>query len=171
MTPPPSPPPNRAVIGLIAGARADVLLDLVPASIGIRTPRTRGLQAGANRCALRRVVLGSVAHYAGTYPALDRAVAQAWLDAADEPWRFLFVVFPGVDGISHLKDPLHPAVLESYRLVDRALGAFVARVRKQGRELPAFFVVSDHAMTGMRGHTEPAVRLEPDRVPTRRHPM
>jgi len=120
------------------------IFDLVPESIAICTPLTRGLRAGANRCALRRVVLGSAAHYLGTYPALDRAVARAWLDAADEPWRFLFVVFPGVDGISHLKDPLHPAVLESYRLVDRALGAFVARLRKQGSELPAFFVVSDH---------------------------
>ena len=147
------------------------IFDLVPESIAICTPLTRGLRAGAHRCALRRVVLGSVAHYAGTYPALDRAVARAWLDAADEPWRFLFVVFPGVDGISHLKDPLHPAVLESYRLVDRAIGAFVARVRKQGRELPAFFVVSDHGMTVMREHTDPAVLLERDGVPTLRHPV
>jgi len=147
------------------------IFDLVPESIAICTPLTRGLQAGGNRCALRRVVLGSVAHYAGTYPALDRAVAQAWLDAADEPWRFLFVVFPGVDGISHLKDPLHAAVLESYRLVDCAIGAFVARVRKRGRELPAFFVVSDHGMTVMREHTDPAVLLERDGVPTLRHPV
>jgi len=147
------------------------IFDLVPESIAICTPLTRGLRAGANRCALRRVVLGSAAHYLGTYPALDRAVARAWLDAADEPWRFLFVVFPGVDGISHLKDPLHPAVLESYRLVDRALGAFVARLRKQGRELPAFFVVSDHGMTVMREHADPAVLLERRGVRTLRHPV
>ena len=147
------------------------IFDLVPESIAICTPLTRGLRAGANRCALRRVVLGSAAHYLGTYPALDRAVARAWLGAADEPWRFLFVVFPGVDGISHLKDPLHPAVLESYRLVDRALGAFVARLRKQGRELPAFFVVSDHGMTVMREHADPAVLLERRGVRTLRHPV
>jgi len=147
------------------------IFDLVPESIAICTPLTRGLRPGANRCARSRVVLGSVAHYAGTYPALDRAVARAWLDAADEPWRFLFVVFPGVDGISHLENPLHPAVLESYRLVDRALGAFVARVRKQGRELPDFFVVSDHGMTAMREHTDPAVLLERDGVRTLRHPI
>ncbi len=147
------------------------IFDLVPESIAICTPLTRGLRAGANRCALRRVVLGSAAHYLGTYPALDRAVARAWLDAADEPWRFLFVVFPGVDGISHLKDPLHPAVLESYRLVDRALGAFVARLRKQGSELPAFFVVSDHGMTVMREHADPAVLLERRGVRTLRHPV
>jgi len=151
-------------------APAPSLFDLVPDSIAICTPLTRGLRPGANRLTFRRAALGAAAHYVGTYPVLDRAVARAWLDAAAEPWRFLFVVFPGVDGISHLKDPFHPAVLESYRLVDRALGAFVARVRKQG-DLPAFFVVSDHGMTAMGEHADPAVLLEGDGVRTLRHPV
>ena len=150
---------------------APSLFDLVPESIAICTPLTRGLGPRANRIPLRRAVLGSAAHYLGTYRSLDRVVARAWLDAADEPWRFLFVVFPGVDGITHLKDPAHRAVLESYRLVDRSLGAFVGRVRKGGDELPAFFVVSDHGMTVMREHDDIAVRLEQDGVRTLRHPV
>src|SRR5207248_11299013 len=137
------------------------IFDLVPYSIAICTPLTRGLSAGGHRISLRRTILGAAAHYFGTYQALDRAVASAWLDAASESWRFLFVVFPGVDGISHLKDPHHPAVLEGYRLVDNALGAFVARVSREG-DLPAFFVVSDHGMTVMREHADPAVLLESD---------
>ncbi len=150
---------------------APSLFDLVPESIAICTPLTRGLGPRANRIPTRRVILGSAAHYIGTYPALDRAVARAWLDAAQEPWRFLFVVFPGVDGISHLKDPFHPAVLESYRLVDRALGAFVARVTSTGGELPALFVVSDHGMTVMREHQDVAILLERAGIPTLRHPV
>lgn len=150
---------------------APSLFDLVPESIAICTPLTRGLRAGANRIATRRMILGSAAHYIGTYPALDRAVARAWLDAALEPWRFLFVVFPGVDGISHLKDPFHPAVLESYRLVDRALGAFLARVTRNGGAVPALFVVSDHGMTVMKEHCDVAVRLEQEGIPTLRHPV
>src|SRR5437667_759103 len=153
-------------------APAPSLFDLVPESIAICTPLTRGLGPGANRLAFRRAALGAAAHYVGTYPALDRAIARTWLDAAAEPWRFIFVVFPGVDGISHLKDPFHPAVLESYRLVDRALGAFVARVSKEGKgDLPEFFVVSDHGMTAMREHADPAVLLEGDGVRTLRHPV
>src|SRR5881409_2577455 len=151
-------------------APAPSLFDLVPESIAICTPLTRGLGSGGNPLTFRRAALGAAAHYIGTYPALDRAIAGAWLDAAAEAWRFMFVVFPGVDGISHLKDPFHAAVLESYRLVDRALGAFVARVRKEG-ELPAFFVVSDHGMTVMRDHADPAVLLEADGVRTLRHPV
>jgi len=152
-------------------APAPSIFDLVPESIAICTPLTRGLRSGANRIPIRRMILGSAAHYAGTYPALDRAVARAWLDAVSAPWRFMFVVFPGIDGISHLKDPTHPAVLESYRLVDRALGDFVGRVQKQGGELPAFFVVSDHGMTVMREHCDVAVRLEREGIPTLRHPV
>ena len=150
---------------------APSLFDLVPDSIAICTPLTRGLARGAHRIPTRRAVLGAAAHYFGTYRALDRAVAAAWLATADEPWRFLFVVFPGVDGISHLKDPLHPAVIESYRLVDRALGDFVARVKQRGDELPAFFVVSDHGMTVMRDHSDVAVQLERDGIHTLRHPV
>ena len=150
---------------------APSLFDLVPGSIAICTPLTWGLGPGANRIRARRMILGSAAHYTGSYAVLDRAVARAWLEAAGQPWRFLFVVFPGVDGISHLKDPWHPAVLESYRLVDRALGDFVALVKRHGGEPPALFVVSDHGMTVMREHSDIAVLLERDGIRTLRHPL
>ena len=149
---------------------APSLFDLVPESIAICTPLTRGLRPGGNRVKGRRVVLGSAAHYFGTYPVLDRAVARAWVAAAEEPWRFLFVVFPGIDGIAHLEELTHPAVVESYRLVDRALGAFMERVQRRG-DVPAVFVVSDHGMTTMREHNDIAVWLERAGVPTLRHPV
>jgi len=151
-------------------APAPSLFDLVPESIAICTPLTRGLRPRANRVKRLRVALGSAAHYFGTYPVLDRAVARAWVAAAEEPWRFLFVVFPGIDGIAHLEEPTHPAVLESYRLVDRALGAFMGRVQRRG-DVPAVFVVSDHGMTIMREHSDLAVGLERAGVPTLRHPV
>ena len=151
-------------------APAPSLFDLVPESIAICNPLTRGLGPGANRLAGTRMALGAAAHYFGTYPGLDRAIARAWLTAADESWRFLFVVFPGIDGIAHLKEPWHPAVLESYRLVDRALGEFMKRVARRG-ELPALFVVSDHGMTVMREHHDVATLLEQEGWRTLRHPV
>jgi hypothetical protein len=151
-------------------APAPSLFDLVPESIAICTPLTQGLRPGANRLPRLRMALGAAAHYFGTYAALDRAVARAWVAAAEEPWRFLFVVFPGIDGIAHLEEPLHPAVLESYRLVDRALGDFMVRARNRG-EAPALFVVSDHGMTVMREHHDVAVLLEQAGLRTLRHPV
>src|SRR5437667_6429897 len=51
------------------------IFDLVPESIAICTPLTRGLQAGGNRCSLRRVVLGSVAEHTGCRRLAARASA------------------------------------------------------------------------------------------------
>jgi hypothetical protein len=166
----------RSYCGVQAGwINSDVapgpsMFDLIPESIAICTPLTRGLGRGAHRIPLRRAMLGGAAHYIGTYGALDRAVANAWLAAADEPWRFLFVVFPGIDGVTHLKDPFHPAVLEGYRLADRALGAFVARARTRGA-MPALFVAADHGASAMKEHCDVAVLLEQWGIPTLRHPV
>ncbi len=100
------------------------IFELVPDSIAICTPLTNGLRPGAHLIPGQRAVLGALAHYAGTYPSLDRAVAQAWIDTAARDWRFLFVVFPGPDGLAHLFDPWHAKVLDALREIDRALGAF-----------------------------------------------
>src|SRR6266581_2796599 len=124
------------------------IFELVPQSLAICTPIIRGLRRGAHLMPKRRALLGIAAHYFGTYDALDRAVADAWVAAAGEPWRFLFVVFPGPDGLSHLFDPRHPRVLEAYRRIDRALGRFIARARTGG-ELPTLFVAADHGATSV----------------------
>src|SRR5712691_9100727 len=118
------------------------MFELVPESIALCTSLTRGLRAGACRLSVTRALLGSVAHYAGTYQVLDDAVGDAWVHAAAERWRFLFVVFPGPDGLTHLLDPFHPRVFASYRAVDAALGRFIARAIRYG-EVPAVFVAAD----------------------------
>jgi hypothetical protein len=151
-------------------ALAPSLFDLVGESLAVCTPITRGLRSGAHLIPLARAALGATAHFLGTHAALDRAVAAAWLAAAGRPWRFLFVVFPGPDGFTHLHDPWHPAVLESYARIDRALGRFVAAARRRG-ELPAFFVTSDHGASPVREHCDLAVALEQWGIPTLRHPL
>lgn len=146
------------------------IFDRVP-SLAICTPITRGLARGADRIATRRALLGALAHYAGTYFWLDRTVSRAWLAAADEAdWRFLFVVYPGPDGITHLKDPFHAAVLQSYREIDAALGAFVERVRSRG-ETPAIVVAADHGASAMPVHRDIAIAFERWGIRTLRHPL
>ena len=151
-------------------ARGPSLFELVPESLAICTPVTRGLGPGAHLMPLARAGLGIAAHFLGTYGALDRAVAAAWLGALERLWRFLFVVFPGPDGYTHLHDPWHPKVLESYRRIDHALGRFVARARAQG-DLPALFVTSDHGASAVQEHCDIALVLEKWGVPTVRHPL
>ncbi|HYL21294.1 MAG TPA: alkaline phosphatase family protein [Gemmatimonadales bacterium] len=146
------------------------IFELVRDSLAICTPIVRGLRPGAHLLPLRRAVLGIAAHYLGTYPALDRAVAEAWVAAARAPWRFLFVVFPGPDGLTHLHGPVHPLVLDAYRQIDRALGRFLARLRGTG-EAPALFVSADHGASVVREHCDIAEELERRSVPTIRHPL
>jgi len=146
------------------------VFDLVRESLAICTPITRGLTRGAHLIPVRRAILGAAAHYFGSYPALDRAVASAWLAAAARPWRFLFVVFPGPDGLTHLHDPWHPGVRESCRQIDRALGDFIARALQAG-EPPTLFVVADHGASSVLEHRDVALELEALGVATIRHPL
>lgn len=146
------------------------IFEIVPESLAICTPITRGLARGAHLMPLRRAVLGTAAHFFGSYPALDRAVANAWVAVARRPWRFLFVVFPGPDGLTHLLDPAHPHVLDSCRQIDRALGDFMRRAVASG-EPPVLFVVADHGASPVREHRDVALELEAIGVRTIRHPM
>jgi len=146
------------------------LFELVPESLAICTPITRGLRRGAHLIPVRRALHGAAAHYCRSYPALDRAVASAWVAAAARPWRFLFVVFPGPDGLTHLYDPGHPRVGESCRQIDRALGDFMARALKTG-ECPTLFVVADHGASPVSEHRDVALELEAMGVATIRHPL
>src|SRR5229473_500774 len=146
------------------------MFELVPESLAICTPIVRGLRPSCHRMPVKRALLGIAAHFLGTYPALDRAVADAWVAAARAPWRFLFVVFPGPDGLTHLHGPDHPLVLDSYRQIDRALGRFLARIRCAS-ETPAIFVAADHGASVVREHCDIALELERRSVPTIRHPL
>lgn len=69
---------------------------------------------------VRRALLAAAAHYFGSYQAFDRAVADTWIAAAPRSWRFLFVVFPGPDGLAHLYDPTHQKVLDACRAIERS---------------------------------------------------
>src|SRR2546425_4737098 len=118
---------------------------------------------------IRRPPRSTLFPYTTLFRSLDRAVADAWVAAAEKRWRFLFVVFPGPDGLSHLLDPCHPLVLDAYRRIDRALGQFVARARTGG-EVPALFVAADHGVSVVGEHCDIALALEAWGVPTIRHP-
>lgn len=161
--------PQAAAINRDIGVGPSIF-ELVPESRAICTPIIRGLARAAHVMPLRRAVLGTAAHFFGSWAALDRAVASAWAQVARDPWRFLFVVFPGPDGLTHLYDPRHPAVLDRCRYIDRALGEFMRRARAHG-EPPDLFVVADHGASEVREHRDVALELEAMDVPTIRHPM
>lgn len=145
------------------------LFDIVPDAVGICTPIARGLGQARVWTSTARAVWGAVGHYTGRYAPLDRAVGRALLRTATERPAFVFAVFPGVDGVTHVRDPWHPAVLDTYRAFDRAFGAYAAAGGLD--DDPLVVLVSDHGLSSVRRHTDLALSLERVGCPTLRHPL
>jgi len=146
------------------------LFELMPESLAICSPITRGLRRGAHLAPLRRMLWGTAAHFLGCHERFDALVARTWIGAARRPWRFLFVVFPGIDGLEHLTGPWAPVVLTAYRRVDHALGEFVSALRRDGGSVPLLVVSSDHGFSPVRVHWDVAEVLEDCGIRTIRHP-
>lgn len=145
------------------------LFDLVPDAVAICTPLERGLPRGRVRSKAARSLWGSLAHYTGRFGPLERAAGRSLCETVAERPSFVFAVFPGVDGATHLRDPWHPAVLDMYRAFDRTVGAYAAAGGLD--DDPLVVVVSDHGLSPVTRHTDVAVALEGMGIRTLRHPV
>jgi hypothetical protein len=145
------------------------LFDFEPDTAALCTPFTRGLARGGERMRRRRGILGSQAHYTGFYEILDRAVGRELERVATSGKRFVFAVFPGVDGVTHWYDPWHPRVLHLYLEFDRALGRYLRARRTSEDHL--IIVASDHGATKISLHSDVSRALENFGLRTLRHPI
>lgn len=145
------------------------LFDLVPDAVGICTPFNRGLRPRRERAGTARKLWGGLAHYTAGYGVLERAVGRALERTVPERPRFVFAVFPGVDGVTHFHDPWHPAVLDTYREFDAIVGRYAAAGGFGGEHLA--LLVSDHGLSRVDRHTDVALELETMGLPTLRHPI
>jgi hypothetical protein len=145
------------------------LFDLVDDSVALCTPFHRGLAAGRVRVRGSRMVWGSIGHYTGHWRRLERAIGSELAAVARARPRLAFAVFPGVDCVTHRRDPFHPDVLRVYREFDGAIGRFAAAGGFEGDSL--VIVASDHGAARVERHTDVALALEAAGVPTLRHPV
>jgi hypothetical protein len=145
------------------------LFDMIPDSVALCSPFNRGLPPSRDRVKLQRAFWGAVAHYTGYYDALERAVGNALCGTVRERPRFVFAVFPGVDGVTHFWDPWHPDVLDMYRAFDGIVGRYAAAGGFDGDQLT--LLVSDHGLSRVDRHTDVALALERDGVPVLHYPF
>jgi hypothetical protein len=145
------------------------LFDLVPESAALCSPFVRGLRSGGERAAGARKLWGGLAHYTGGYGVLERAVGRALAALPRERLRFVFAVFPGVDGVTHFHDPRHPDVLATYREFDGLIGDYAAAGGFDGDHFT--LLVSDHGLSRVERHTDVALELEAMGLATLRHPI
>ena len=145
------------------------LFDLVPDSVALCSPFTRGLRRENDLVQVPRMLWGGLAHYVGGYGMLERAVGRELCRLAPHRRRFVFAVFPGVDGVTHFWDPWHPKVLDVYREFDGIVGAYAQAGGFDGDQLT--LVVSDHGLSRVDRHTDVSLALEMMGVPTLRYPV
>lgn len=145
------------------------IFDLEPEAVAICTPFARGLDRTAVRMERLRGLLGAQAHYTGRYEPLDRAVARELEAVAVWNKRFVFAVFPGIDGVTHWFDPDHPRVVRLYQEFDAALGRYLGALGSGKDHL--LLVASDHGATRIERHSDVSLALERLGIPTLRHPI
>ncbi len=147
------------------------LFELVPESVAIFSPITRGLAPGADRIAGARKFWGTVSHYTERHQPGDDAVATELLRLATDDWRFCFAQFPAVDGHTHAAHPTAERVLASLRAVDATVGRLVAALDAGGpRDDTRIALVSDHGAAPVRAHCDLATWFRARGARTLAHP-
>ena len=135
------------------GART--LFELIPESLALFTPITRGLSAVRDPTQRARRFWGAMGHYLQWHQPGDDLVSRRLVESIDQPWRFIFAQFPAVDGYTHQKHPSAPRVLRALARVDATIGQLRARLTARGEaESTLILLVSDHGASLVHTHLD-----------------
>ncbi len=128
------------------------VFDLLPQSFSIFNSVCRG--AGRrNLTKIMRIWYWYYAHLTDRWEFLDQEALAKTLKAIEKDFRFLFVVFPGIDEYSHLAHPHHDKTIDHYRFLDDAVGKIVSQLKEKGEwDDTLFWIVSDHGLSATQSH-------------------
>lgn len=106
-----------------------------------------------NLTKIMRIWYWYYAHLTDRWDFVDRVALGKTLKAIEKGFRFLFVVFPGIDEYSHLAHPFHEKTIQQYRFLDDAVGTIVAKLKAKGEwETTQLWIVSDHGLSATHTH-------------------
>ncbi len=129
------------------------LFKLLPRSSNIFSSINRGVSWHGNKTTFSRIWYWYYAHLTDHWGVPDRAATRKMLQAAEEDFQFMFVVYPGIDEFSHLHSPFGERTREAYREIDRAVGSVVAQLKQSRRwDETCIMIVSDHGLSETRKH-------------------
>jgi hypothetical protein len=138
-------------------ANVRTMFELVPDSVNVLGPVTRGLRGGSNLRFRTGGLFLALAHAFGWYEPLDRMGAQVLLQNLSRPAAFRFVVLPAIDGISHNTAPSHERTLRAYQHLDRTVERVANALQEQGTyDCTAILVCSDHGLSPTHTHFDVA---------------
>ena len=138
---------------------APTIFELVHDSVAALSVITRGLPRHRQLAALDlrsafRALHTHLRGDAGRWLDVDRDVARYLVDhVGDDPARFLFAAFTGVDKTSHADGHTSERVVESLRIVDDAVAEVRRRLEQRGEWKDTWlWIVSDHGHSPVTQH-------------------
>src|SRR5262245_17031841 len=153
---------------------ADVrtIFELVPESVGLFSPVTRGLLPARDPTRRSRKRFAALAHYVLLLQQrADNIVAHHLLQEIERPWRFVFAQFPAVDAYTHRTTPDSALVTRAVRRVDAVVGKLCARLVARGEFGDTLILlVSDHGASPVHTHFDLGNWFRGHGVTTLTHP-
>jgi hypothetical protein len=129
------------------------IFELIPKSYSIFNPITRGARGRRNRTRYSRIWYWYYAHMTDRWALADEAALEKTLRVLKKDFRFLFVVFPGIDEYSHLSAPDDAKVIERYLFLDFAVGEISRLLKKRGKwDDTQLWITSDHGLSKTNKH-------------------
>src|SRR5215210_3311867 len=154
--------------------RGDVptIFELVPESLGIFTPVSRGLSPDRDPSRRERKVWGSLAHVSMWHQPSDDAVSRHLLKAAGGSAKFVFAQFPAVDGFTHQSGADSASVHRALARVDDTVGMLRQQLTRTNELHDSLIlIVSDHGASAVHTHLDLADWFRARGVPTLAHPI
>jgi hypothetical protein len=132
---------------------------------------TKGCDPADDMTRRIKPVVYAIGHYLHQWRLADIVSAHGLVEAAKAGPDFIACAFNGVDGHSHEKDPWAAKVFESYRTIDRAIGAARRIIKEAGRDAETLWVIgSDHGQTTTHTHIDVAALLDEMGLPCLYYP-
>ncbi len=130
------------------------LFNLIPKSVSILNEMTGGMGAsGKNRTRYLKYYLMMKSHFTERSDSVDEVAGKILEDSLDSSPEFIFCVLTSIDSYSHRYHPFHRRVIDSYRRLDRSVGAVAEKIRKsRGLDDTLFVIGSDHGLTATHSH-------------------
>lgn len=128
------------------------IFEILPHSYSIFNSVCRGV-GSRNLTKIMRIWYWYYAHLTDHWDFLDTAGTKKALQALQKDFQYIFLVMPGIDEFSHLAEPHHDQTIQSYRVLDQAVGKMVKELKSLGKwDGTLMWIVSDHGLSKTDHH-------------------
>ena len=129
------------------------VFEIFPRSVNILNELSRGVRFRNDRTRFSKLYYKMKSHFTERTDEVDQVARRIMLSSLSEFPDYVYAVFLGIDTYSHIRHPFHKMTLDSYRIVDQAVGAAAKYLESEGRlEETLMVLASDHGLSQSHSH-------------------